>query len=169
MRNTDTDTPTGYIDATPGVVIPAYLDAVRRVLCGIHDAAIVADHRIQQAEAEARDALHRLDDANEQIRDLTAQLDTGIRGDLITIRLRSIAVDGLPDMDALTGRVAFIFDGCVISGWPLPDENDGTSVWEGNSDVGHGTPMVGVTHWLEFPHPVWTLTAYTDDPDPTPN
>ena len=69
------------------------------------------------------------------------------------IIVHEIAKDGLPDMDNLTGRVAFIFDGCIVSGWPL---DDGES-WEANSDVGrHGT-FTGVTHWVEFPAPVWEL------------
>lgn len=87
----------------------------------------------------------------------------------LTVKLHPIATDGLPDMDALTGRVAFIFDGCVVSGWPLlrdehPEtydrvgvyEGEGT-LWEANSDVGHGRPFYGVTHWLEFPTEIWEL------------
>jgi hypothetical protein len=86
------------------------------------------------------------------------------------IVVHEIATDGLPDMDQLTGRVAFIFDGCVVSGWPLrrddPDvahvyaregyDGDDT-LWEGNSDVSHNRPMAGVTHWLEFPVPAWEI------------
>jgi hypothetical protein len=37
----------------------------------------------------------------------------------IPIIIHEIVVDGLPDMDRLAGRVAFISDGCVVSGWPL--------------------------------------------------
>jgi hypothetical protein len=69
----------------------------------------------------------------------------------VTITVHAIAEDGLPDMDALTGRVAFIFDGCIVSGWPLPRFDR----WEANSDVGYGNHFAGVTHWVEFPEPVW--------------
>jgi hypothetical protein len=82
-------------------------------------------------------------------------LEELVEPDLQTPRIivHSIEADGLPDMDALTGRVAFIFDGNIVSGWPLND-----SQWEANSDVGRTIPFVGVTHWVEFPVPVWQLT-----------
>lgn len=76
--------------------------------------------------------------------------------------LHPIATDGLPDVPALMAAhrdVAFIFDGCVVSGWPLdpasedypydPDEYDGI-LWEANTDVGNNQPKAGVTHWIEF-------------------
>lgn len=76
----------------------------------------------------------------------------------VTIKVHSIAEDGLPDM-AVLGQVAFIFDGCVVSGWPLysgPDRNEGpySGYWEANSDVGRTVKFIGVTHWVEFPEPV---------------
>lgn len=71
----------------------------------------------------------------------------------ITVTVHSIKEDGLPDMSGVVGRVAFIFDGCIVSGWPLP----GTDRWEGDSDVAHHREMVGVTHWVEFPQPLWEL------------
>lgn len=79
------------------------------------------------------------------------------------IRIHSIADDGLPDMDELTGRVAFIFDGCIVSGWPLHiDPTDYSTpysgAWEPNSDVGRNTRFAGVTHWIEFPVPIWEIT-----------
>lgn len=76
------------------------------------------------------------------------------------VKLHAIAVDGYPDMDALTGRVAFIFDGCIVSGWPLKtgERQDGEPVyssrWEADSDVGRVTRFEGVTHWIEFPQPL---------------
>ena len=63
--------------------------------------------------------------------------------------VHAIAEDGLPDMDALTGRVAFLFDGCIVSGWPLANGH-----WEADSDVGHTRQFACVTHWVEFPMPV---------------
>ena len=88
----------------------------------------------------------------------------------LTIKVHEIADDGLPDMENLTGQVAFIFDGCIVSGWPLDptdpditayedfgwDPDDGV-LWEADDDVGQGRPMGGVTHWIEFPEPVWEL------------
>lgn len=83
----------------------------------------------------------------------------------LTVKVHEIAVDGLPDMEALTGRVAFIFDGCLVSGWPLTGDDYSEDVieatkqhgllWEANSDVGHGRPFANVTHWVEWPEPVW--------------
>jgi hypothetical protein len=75
----------------------------------------------------------------------------------ITVRVHEVAVDGLPDMDALVGRVALIFDGCVVSGWPVEADGDGDILWEADGDVGHGRLLAGVTHWLEFPEPPWRL------------
>jgi hypothetical protein len=75
----------------------------------------------------------------------------------ITIKIHKIATDGLPDMDALTGRVAFIFDGFIVSGWPLERTLEGETLWEGNTDVSHDRPMMGVTHWVEFPAPLWEI------------
>jgi hypothetical protein len=72
----------------------------------------------------------------------------------ISVVVHDIAADGLPDMDELTGQVAFVWDGHVIHGWPLirgPKE----SRWEDFN----GVPYRGVTHWLEFPVPVWELTG----------
>jgi hypothetical protein len=88
----------------------------------------------------------------------------------VTIRVHAIAQDGLPNMDDLTGRVAFIFDGCIVSGWPLlPLEHAALYerlgqlasevLWEGNGDVSHRHPFIGVTHWIEFPVPVWDLKS----------
>lgn len=84
--------------------------------------------------------------------------------------LHEIATDGLPDMGKLIGRVAFIFDGCIVSGWPLdpsdPDVRENMSyavdvdslketLWEGNHDVAHGRFFPGVTHWIELPVAAW--------------
>lgn len=76
----------------------------------------------------------------------------------IEITVHAIQEDGLPDMDHLTGRVAFIFDGCLVSGWPVRPDEDGAMLWEGNGDVANGKLFHGVTHWVEFPVPVWGVT-----------
>lgn len=77
----------------------------------------------------------------------------------LTVRLHSIADDGLPDMKALVARVAFIFDGCIVSGWPLhtnPDDDLSpySGYWEADSDVGRNVKFANVTHWVEFPEPI---------------
>jgi hypothetical protein len=81
----------------------------------------------------------------------------------IEVKVHVIAEDGLPDRDdrELVGRVAFIFDGCVVSGWPLGAGEDADQgyigLWEGNSDVARNVRFANVTHWLEFPEPVWQI------------
>jgi hypothetical protein len=86
----------------------------------------------------------------------------------ITVKVHEIAIDGLPDMETLVGRVAFIFDGCVVSGWPLTrwhsrEAETMGQLWEADSDVGHGRPFSGVTHWLEFPEPVHQIERHRSD------
>jgi hypothetical protein len=75
------------------------------------------------------------------------------------IKIHDIATDGLPDMEALTGRVAFIFDGCIVSGWPLRDDS-GEVVWEADSDVGCGREFYHVTQWVEFPITIWEMKSH---------
>lgn len=76
----------------------------------------------------------------------------------LTIKIHEIAIDGLPDMEALVGRVAFIFDGCIVSGWPL-DKPYYYGYWEPNRDVGNHLKFSGVTHWVEFPTEIWNINA----------
>jgi hypothetical protein len=81
-----------------------------------------------------------------------------------TVKVHEIATDGLPDMDNLVGRVAFIHDGDVYSGWPVtPEDGDVTDhfgengvLWESSSDFVHGL-FSNVTHWIEWPVPEWQL------------
>ncbi|QMW05305.1 hypothetical protein [Spirosoma foliorum] len=83
------------------------------------------------------------------------------------MRVFDIERDGLPDMDKLVGRVAFIFDGCIVSGWPLynihleyPENNYpeyGMDVWEANSDVGRAVRFEGIKKYVIFDVPVWDL------------
>jgi hypothetical protein len=85
------------------------------------------------------------------VEDIPIALETG------NYVLHEIAKDGLPPRDEndeslFIGRVAFIFDGCVVSGWPLDDGN-----WEADSDVGRHGPFGGVTHWIEFDTEVWNM------------
>ena len=95
----------------------------------------------------------------------------------MVVTIHEIAKDGLPPEEGdggmshdLTGRVAFIFDGCIVSGWPLPPEEhpdvyrrnswsveDGGVLWEGDEDVSNNRPKGNVTHWVEFPVPVWEI------------
>jgi len=78
----------------------------------------------------------------------------------LLIRVHEIQTDGLPDMTELTGRVAFITEGVIVSGYPLlrgPSETG----WEADPDIfGCCPPAIqGVTHWVEFPLPVEELTS----------
>lgn len=74
------------------------------------------------------------------------------------MKIHTIQKHGLPDMEKLTGRVAFIFDGCVVSGWPLyPEHSHDKSEWEADSDVGHHGKFVGVEKYIVFDKPIWEL------------
>jgi hypothetical protein len=86
----------------------------------------------------------------------------------LTIQIHDIATDGLPDMANLTGRVAFLWNGAIASGWPL-DNVGRPGQWETCEDALGMRPFVGVTHWVEFPVPLWELAprataGATDDP-----
>lgn len=81
----------------------------------------------------------------------------------ITVIVHEIATDGLPPThedgngalrDDLVGRIAFIWDGYIVSGWPLHANDAGC--WEPADDQ-FGGPVHGVTHWAEFPEPIWDL------------
>lgn len=63
--------------------------------------------------------------------------------------LKCIEKDGLPNMDNLTNRVAFIWDSCIVSGWPLENGN-----WEANDDIGRHGEFEGVTHYVIFSKPL---------------
>jgi hypothetical protein len=88
-----------------------------------------------------------------------------------TIIVHTIAEDGLPPKDfekaGLVGRVAFIFDGNIYSGWPLQEERDGMYdedgdypadpnevIWE---DSETAREYSGVKKWIELPIAGWEL------------
>jgi hypothetical protein len=77
----------------------------------------------------------------------------------LVVTVHEVATDGLPDMQDLTGRVALISDGCIVSGWPLirgPEETR----WEADTDLGcNDLLFAGVTHWIEFPVPIWEVAG----------
>jgi hypothetical protein len=83
------------------------------------------------------------------------------------MKIYEIAKDGLPDIDSLTGRVAFIWDGNIVSGWPLfeihlkyPQNNYPIytiNQWEANEDVGRKGVFDGVEKYIVFDVPVWDL------------
>lgn len=75
------------------------------------------------------------------------------------ITIHEIEKDGLPAMDKMIGRVAFIFDGSIVSGWPLAVDAGGDIPWEADSGVGKHGKFYGVTHWIELPVRVWDMTA----------
>ena len=82
-----------------------------------------------------------------------------------TIEIFEVDVDGLPDMDNLVGRVAFIWDGNIVNGWPLykihlrdPGNNypEYTKYdWEANNDVGISKVFSEVTKYAVFDKPIW--------------
>ncbi len=69
------------------------------------------------------------------------------------IKVHFINEDGLPNMENLTGRVAFCCDGELIEGWPVPGDGetwkDG-DVWEAASSFRSGS-FSNVVVWIEFP------------------
>ena len=70
------------------------------------------------------------------------------------IKLHDVTVDGYPPEDA--PRVAFLFDGCMVSGWLLERKDDWReSRWEADSDVGHNVPFAGVRYWFTMPEAWW--------------
>jgi hypothetical protein len=80
------------------------------------------------------------------------------------VEVHAIVDDGIPDLtdETLSGRIAFVFDGCIVSGWPLHVDPQDYSTpysgfWEADSDVGHTQRFAGVTHWVEFPLPLWEI------------
>lgn len=89
------------------------------------------------------------------------------------MKVYTIAEHGLPTDDSgdlkpeLTGRVAFIFDGCVVSGWPLynihlryPENNYAiytVNDWEADTDVGKSGVFTGVEKYVIFEKPIWEL------------
>lgn len=73
------------------------------------------------------------------------------------MKVYTIKQDGLPNMDKLVGRVAFIFDGSIVSGWPLRPDNDGNVLWEADEDVGRHGVFNGVEKYVVFDVPVWEL------------
>lgn len=70
-------------------------------------------------------------------------------------KVYDLEIDGYPDGQKLIGRLAFIWDGCIVSGWPIsnfhPDE------WEANLDVGRTGVFKGVKKYVVFNKPVWEL------------
>jgi hypothetical protein len=103
----------------------------------------------------------------------------------LEIKVHEIAIDGLPDMDKMLCRVAFLWDGNIVNGWPIrrgtgilaDDEFMGWPyLWEADSDKtsnglwtkNKGSLLfAGVTHWLEFPdmlHEIAPPTLYVVAP-----
>ncbi len=72
------------------------------------------------------------------------------------MRIVDIEKEGLYDKSdkSLTGRIAFIFDGAIVSGWVLDNGN-----WETNEDVGrHGEFSKDcVKKYVIFDKPIWLM------------
>jgi hypothetical protein len=93
----------------------------------------------------------------------------------LEIKVHEIAIDGLPDMDKMLCRIAFLWDGNIVNGWPITrgsgilkeDEFKGWPyLWEADSDAtSHGLAaknegsllFSGVTHWIEFPEQLFVI------------
>lgn len=88
--------------------------------------------------------------------------DRCVMAGLSAIKIHEIAVDGLPNMDEelMIGRVAFIWNGAIVSGWPLTSVGR-PDLWESSEDAMGMRPFSGVTHWVEFACPVWNLGCGT--------
>lgn len=83
----------------------------------------------------------------------------------LEIKVHEIAEDGLPEKDQdgsllNTGCVAFIWDGAMVTGWPIGYNHGGVTydmvLWEASEDR-MGGPYYGVTHWVELPMPAWEM------------
>lgn len=74
------------------------------------------------------------------------------------VKIHEIAKDGLPDTsdDGIVGRVAFLWNGSIVSGWPLTNIGR-PDLWESTENAMGTKPFSGVTHWVEFPVPTWRL------------
>ncbi len=86
----------------------------------------------------------------------------------ITIKLHDVIEDGFPEPGT---RAAFLWDGCIISGWPFivrdDDEkyencssleeakNDPLSVVWGGSEDAIGGPFGNVRYWFVVPDKLW--------------
>ena len=88
----------------------------------------------------------------------------------MTVKVHKVSEDGLPDMERLVGRVGVLWDGEIVSGWPLldddadvPEEDEEEIPWEPAEDR-FGGRLYGVTHWIEFPVSLWNISMlYEDD------
>lgn len=85
----------------------------------------------------------------------------------ITVIVHNVERDGVPDMEAdrdLVGRIAYVWDGAIVSGWPIgmdvaeesTDLDLGVQYWE-PSEGRMGGPVTGVEQWIELPYPAWSL------------
>jgi hypothetical protein len=80
----------------------------------------------------------------------------------VEVIIHSISESGLPDMNKLLGRVCFIHDGAVLSGYPVmsndddddDDDDDDEMPWESTVDGLGGVTFYNVTHWVEFPEAI---------------
>lgn len=75
----------------------------------------------------------------------------------LTVQLCEISIDGLPDMQALAGRVAFLWDGHIMTGYPLLDKDPHGHTWEGDSDFARPNGFAEITHYVIFPAPLAEL------------
>lgn len=70
------------------------------------------------------------------------------------MKVYDIKKDGMYDQndESLSGRIAFIFDGCIVSGWVMENGN-----WEADSDVGRNGEFHkdAIHKYIIFDKPIW--------------
>lgn len=73
------------------------------------------------------------------------------------IEVFNVNTDGPPDMSNKdnVGRVAFIWDGHIISGWPEDSPADPEEAVWSSADDHFGGQFVGVQFWVLAPSPHW--------------
>lgn len=118
--------------------------------------------RVVDIATELRTARSAIDRALAANRTGTATVGNSHR-----IILHEVAVDGLPDfdehglVDRYIGNVAFIFEGQIYSGHPLPPNVEGETFWVLEDRNGREIVKVaGVTHWVEFPDGLLAATTW---------
>lgn len=80
----------------------------------------------------------------------------------IQLEFNDVTVDGLPTIDDTNTSVIFLWDGNVMSGWPLSNAPPGTPIqdygeirWEGSE---FPPQLVGVRYWAYMPQDLYRLS-----------
>lgn len=142
-----------YMDKDYAGKICYYDSQEAEIVAGEYSTTDQAQYVLDQIASaiERGDKLYRMPSVEEVEKELS---NKSCAESELAIKVHEISKDGLPDMDNedLVGKVAFIFDGCIVSGWPLDN-----GLWGANTDVGHNQSFSGVTHWIEFSKPLYKI------------